>query len=364
MNDLNLHSKIKDYQVSFENDLGFLKTLHQVQPHIVIADKNILKLYGELFRESFPGDDVIPFEAIEENKTIESCLSLYEQIIRKAPKKNMTIISIGGGITQDVTGFVSSTLYRGVKWIYIPTTFLAQTDSCIGSKTSLNFKSYKNLIGTFYPPERIVINTKFLHTLSKLDFYSGIGEAIKLQLMKVDGTKDIGQIKALIDKAILKDESLISLIRDNMQIKISYMENDEFDQGRRNLLNYGHCFGHALETASGYHIPHGIAVTIGILFANIIAHRRKLIAQEYLHNLATGLILPNIPVKLDRSFFDDSLLLESMKKDKKNIGELLTVIIPDNNLQIIKVDDLTDQEVKEGNHILVKMLFTEEASHG
>jgi 3-dehydroquinate synthase len=363
MNDLTLHSKIKDYRVSFENDLGFLKKLQQVQPHIVIADKNVLNLYLTLLSESFPGDEIIPFDAVEENKTIESCLSLYEQIIKKASKKNMAIISIGGGITQDVTGFVSSTLYRGVKWIYIPTTFLAQTDSCIGSKTSLNFKSYKNLVGTFYPPEQIFINTKFLNTLSELDFYSGIGETIKLQLMKEDGSKDIRRIKAVIDRAVLKDDFLTDLIRDNMRVKISYMENDEFDQGRRNLLNYGHCFGHALETASDYHIPHGIAVTIGILFANIIAHRRNMLTQEYLHDLATGLIIPCIPLKLDHAYFDDSLLLESMKKDKKNIGKLLTVIIPDKNLQIIKVDNITDQEVQEGNHMLMKMLFAEEGTH-
>ena len=362
MSEITLHSRIKDYTVQFRNDFSFLEQLRDVRPRVVIVDKNVLNLYSDVLHASFHDDEIIQFDAVEENKTIESCLSLYEQIINKASKKNMAIISIGGGITQDVTGFVASTLYRGVKWIYIPTTFLAQTDSCIGSKTSLNFKSYKNLIGTFYPPEQIIIHTGFLHTLADLDFYSGIGETIKLQLMKEDYPKDIRKIKAVIDRALKKDDAITELIRDNMKVKISFMENDEFDQGRRNLLNYGHCFGHALETASNYHIPHGIAVLIGILCANILSNMRHMVSDEFLDALITELILPNNPLRLEQHYFDDKLLLASMKKDKKKIGNLLTVVIPNKNHEIIKVDDVTDQEVSECIKRSKRILFAQEAS--
>ncbi len=345
MNDIALHSKIKDYTVHFASNFDFAGALRDVLPRAVIIDRNVLNLYRDLFRSVFHDEEIIVFDAVEENKTIESCLNLYEKIISKAAKKNMTIISVGGGITQDVTGFVASTLYRGVKWIYLPTTFLAQTDSCIGSKTSLNFKSFKNLVGTFYPPAQIFIDTGFLNTLSDLDFYSGIGETIKLQLMKEEGPRDIGHIRSIVERARKKDAYLTDLIRDNMRVKISYMENDEFDQGKRNLLNYGHCFGHALETASQYHVPHGIAVLIGILFAALVSRKRGWLPDAYTGALLDELVLPNIPLKLDRAYFDEALLLQSMKQDKKNIGKFLTVVIPDRDLRIIKVDDVTAQEV-------------------
>lgn len=363
MNDITLHSKIKDYYVHFENNFNFLNKLHDVQPRVVIIDRKVRDLYYDLFQQSFRDHETILFDATEENKTIESCLMLYDQIINKASKKNMTIISIGGGITQDVTGFVASTLYRGVNWIYIPTTFLAQTDSCIGSKTSLNLKSYKNLVGTFYPPEHIFINPKFLITLADLDYYSGIGETIKLQLMKETNPQNIKNVKSAVDRALKKDDYMIELIHDNLKVKISYIENDEFDRGRRNLLNYGHCFGHALETSSNYRVPHGIAVLIGILFANILSHRRHMLSEEYLNSLLAELIMPNVPIKFDHAYFDDEPILESMKKDKKKIGNLLTVVIPSNNLEIIKVDDVTDQEVKECLEKLRNNLFTAEANN-
>lgn len=359
MNEIALHSKIKDYYVHYETNFDFMNKLRDVQPRVIIVDRKVFDLYTDIFKTSFDSDEFILFDAIESNKTIENCMILYEKIINKAFKKNMTIISAGGGITQDVTGFVASTLYRGVKWIYLPTTFLAQTDSCIGSKTSLNFKSYKNLVGSFFPPDHIYINPRFINTLTDLDFYSGIGEAIKLQLMKEDSPKDIKEIKAVIEKATFKEAAyLTELIRDNMNIKISYMENDEFDQGRRNLLNYGHCFGHALETASSYHVPHGIAVLIGILFAAILSHARHMLSAEYLHSIFTELVAPNIRLKLDRDYFDDKLILTSMKKDKKKIGKLLTVIIPDKDLNVIKIDDVTDQEVNNCVIEIKRYLFT------
>ncbi len=357
MNDITLRSKIKDYSVHFGADFDFSDALRTVQPRAVVIDKNVFQLYGDLFRTIFQEEEIIAFDAIEENKTVESCLHLYERIISKAAKKNLTIISVGGGITQDVTGFVASTLYRGVRWIYLPTTFLAQTDSCIGSKTSLNFKSYKNLVGTFYPPEQIFIDTGFLNTLSDLDFFSGIGETIKLQLMKENGPRDIGHVRSVVERARRKDAYLTELIRDNMRVKISYMENDEFDQGRRNLLNYGHCFGHALETASNYHVPHGIAVLIGILFSALVSRKRGWLPAAYVDALLTNLVQPNIPLKLERAYFDDAALLQSMRQDKKNIGKLLTVVIPGRDLRVIKVDDVTAQEVGEAIAELRRILF-------
>jgi len=344
MTSLQIHSNLRDYTVSFEDTFDFLKSMTTIEHKCIMIDSNVATLYKDQFNAVFKEDEVILFDAIEENKTLEYASVLIEQIIAQAAKKNLTIISIGGGITQDLTGFIASTLYRGVNWIFVPTTFLAQTDSCIGSKTSINFKSFKNLLGTFYPPSKIYINPAFLQTLTALDFYSGIGETIKFQLMKEEGNKNFDQIIAIIEKAKEDRTKLLPLIEDNMRVKLSYMEGDEFDQGRRNLLNYGHCLGHALETVTDYYVPHGIAVTVGMIFANAVSLGRRWMNKEFFDHLNEKLFAPNIPLHLEENHFDRERLLQAMKNDKKRIGKALTAIIPDSNFIMQKMDNISEDE--------------------
>lgn len=359
MTQLQIHSNIRDYTVSFEDTFDFLGSMTAIEHKCVMIDRNVATLYQEQFDTVFKQDEVILFDAIEENKTLEYASILIEQIIAQAAKKNLTIISIGGGITQDLTGFIASTLYRGVNWIFVPTTFLAQTDSCIGSKTSINFKSFKNLLGTFYPPSKIYINPAFLQTLTPLDFYSGIGETIKFQLMKEEENKNFDQIIETIEKAKKDRTKLLPLIEDNMRIKLSYMEGDEFDQGRRNLLNYGHCLGHALETVTDYYVPHGIAVTVGMIFANAVSLGRGWMSEAFFDHLNEKLFAPNIPLVLEASHFDRERLLQAMKNDKKRIGKALTAIIPDNAFVMQKMDDVTEEEFDSALNITMKLLTEE-----
>lgn len=340
---LEIKSNIRNYEVFFEKDYEFINSLVNIKNSIFIIDKNVYRLYKDKFK-NIRENDLFLFNAIEENKTFDYVKDIYDFLIAKSVKRNLTIISMGGGITQDITGFVASTLYRGVKWIFVPTTFLAITDSCIGSKTSVNYDKYKNIMGTFYPPQKIYINTDFINTLEKLDFYSGIGETIKFQLMKEEYPKDFQKVSNIIQNVVSNTISRLDIIHDNMKIKLGYMEGDEFDLGRRNLLNYGHCFGHALETSSNYYVPHGIAVNIGMLFANILSFERKLISENDMNFVNENILLPNIFLKLREMDFNNEILLESMKNDKKRIGDFLTVIIPDKDFRMIKVDDVTDLE--------------------
>jgi len=344
MTQLQIHSNLRDYTVSFEENFDFLKLFTKIKHKCVMIDRNVATLYQDKFSAVFKEDEVILFDAIEENKTLNYASILIEEIIAQAAKKNLTIISIGGGITQDLTGFIASTLYRGVNWIFVPTTFLAQTDSCIGSKTSINFKSYKNLLGTFYPPSKIYINPAFLQTLTPLDFYSGIGETIKFQLMKEEENKNFDRIIEIIEKAKQDRTQLLPLIEENMRVKLSYMEGDEFDQGRRNLLNYGHCLGHALETVTDYYVPHGIAVTVGMIFANAVSLKRGWMSKAFFDHLNKKLFAPNIPLVLEDSHFDRERLLQAMKNDKKRIGKALTVIVPDSAFIMQKMDDIEENE--------------------
>lgn len=343
MKTLQIKSNIHNYNVFFENDLNFINGLSKMQNAIFMIDENIFRLYKNNFAE-IKEENLFLFEAIEENKTLESVMELYKFLATKDAKKNLTLISIGGGITQDVSGFVASTLYRGIQWIFIPTTFLAQADSCIGSKTSLNFEKYKNILGGFYPPHKIFVAPTFLNTLSKKDFFSGIGEVIKFALLKEEYPKDFSHIIKLISN-IKNNNGLLQAIYETMDIKIKYINEDEFDTGKRNLFNYGHCFGHALESSSNYAIPHGIAVTIGMIYANIVSLHRNVLSQNIFDFLNQELFLPNIFIELKPSYFNETVLLDAMKNDKKRVGVGLTIITPvDDYIKASKIDDFTELE--------------------
>lgn len=355
MSNLRLHSNIHNYEVEFCENFDFIDDLKRIEKKVFILDKNIYSLYANLF-DGLKEEDVFLFDAVEEQKTLNSVEKIYKFLATKDAKRNITLISFGGGITQDVTGFVASTLYRGIKWVFVPTTFLAQADSCIGSKTSLNFESYKNILGGFYPPNKIYIQPEFLDTLTTKDYYSGIGEIIKFALLKESYPKDFDGIVELVE-SVKKKENRLEAIKKTMEVKKAYIDEDEFDTGKRNLFNYGHCFGHALENSSHYEIPHGIAVIIGMIYANIVSLNRGFLSQQRYKFMNEKLLITNIPIELNINQFNETILLESMKNDKKRVGKDLTIVIPENDdIQAIKVNDFTTDEFKKALKELGKVL--------
>ncbi len=344
MTDMQFKSKVKEYTVTFCDDLSCMDDLCQIENKVIIVDRNVYEAYGDRLG-TIAAEELYLFDAKETHKTLDTVQELYRFMMKRSAKRNVTVISIGGGITQDVSGFLASTLYRGVKWIFLPTTFLAQTDSCIGSKTSLNVDSYKNIIGGFYPPDNIYICSEFLKTLPEEDFYSGVGEVVKFQLLREGGCNDFASVEAIVDDAKSRDNSrVLTAMRSTLGVKRSYMEEDEFDTGYRNLLNYGHCFGHALETSSTYKVPHGIAVVVGMIFSNVLSLKRDHIDKETFTHLNEKLMLPNIKSTLADEFFSQEALQTSMENDKKRVGEHLTMIIPGDNFVFKKVDDFTREE--------------------
>lgn len=354
---INVQSKIKDYTLLFTENFSFLEDLSKCTPRIVIIDENVYKCYSSQLDRFFSLDEIVLFKAVESHKNIQSALALCDKIMSFSAKKNMTIISFGGGITQDVTGFLASILYRGINWIFVPTTLLAQSDSCMGSKTSLNYEHFKNLLGSFYPPSKVYIDVSFTNTLSDMDFYSGIGEIVKLYLM--GGEKYLNSISDKI-KVLTKDRGnnsvLLELVKNSLSIKYSYIKDDEFDLGRRNLLNYGHCFGHALESSSDYQIPHGTAVVIGIIFANIVAVKRGLLSAQVARRLLENVLLPCIKCPLEISFFQKEMILSAMKMDKKRIGSDLPLIVLHDSFDLSKLTDVTSEELFDNIDVLLDYL--------
>jgi len=291
-------------------------------------------------------DDVIVLPVSEERKTFETVAALADVATRRAAKRNTTIVSVGGGITQDVTGFLASTLYRGVRWTYAPTTLLAMADSCIGGKTSLNLGAHKNLLGTVYPPERVVVHVPFVQTLAECDYRSGLGEVVKLHML--GGDESLGCLRDALPDLLARDAGAVAAaIRASLVIKRSYIEDDEFDRGRRNLLNFGHCFGHALETTTGFQVPHGQAVVVGMLLADEVAVARGLLGGSAATERRRSLYLPVLDVRPRLDAAARAALVDAMRFDKKRIGEGLALVMVGDGLRAVRVDDLTADEALE-----------------
>ena len=339
-----IHSNIHDYQVSFEEHSGFIDELANHPFSCFIVDENVWKIYSGSLLKHLPSDNVIILPINEDRKSLDTVQELYDHLVKLPSKRNLTLITFGGGILQDITGFVASTLYRGIKWIFVPTTLLAQADSCIGSKTSLNFRGYKNLIGTFFPPSQVHIYPPFLQSQLDSDYYSGYGEVIKLHLM--GGASLFQDLLALSPALLWKDAKVLEkAIRQSLEVKMDYMSGDEFDLGRRNLLNYGHDFGHALENTSHFDIPHGQAVIFGMLAANIVAKNRGLLDDALAMEIAGKTLIPGLKVRPSLESITVEKMITAMKKDKKRTGDLLALIMMQTDFSFIRVSDLSTSEV-------------------
>lgn len=344
MHIMTIHSNVRNYTVHFEENAGFVKVFERFQERLYVIDSNVWQNYGNNMIKDIPASDVVVFPISEKRKCLDSVMELYDYLMERSAKKNMTLISIGGGILQDITGFAATTLYRGINWIFVPTTLLAQADSCIGSKTSLNYQGFKNLIGTFYPPTEVHIYVPFLATLEEADFYSGLGEVVKLHIM--GGADRVSQLIGILPRIKQREpEALAMAVQNSLQIKLSYMAGDEFDTGRRNLLNFGHCFGHALESVSNYAVPHGQAVIIGMLFANIVARNRRVLSTILCDYLAKELLLNVIKVSVSHSDLAPDRIMGAMGKDKKRVGKGLAIVLMKDNYTFEKVLDFTQDEL-------------------
>ena len=202
---------------------------------------------------------------------------------------------------------------------------MAQCDSCIGSKSSINVQSYKNQIGTFYAPERVLLVTQVLETLPWDEVRSGLGEVIKLHL--IAGEEPFRKIIKLLDNVRTDSTVLSECIRSSLEIKKPYIEQDEHDQGIRNLLNYGHTFGHAYESATHYAIPHGIAVTLGVLTATFVSAKLGLVGDGYFQELKKALTVWYQPYEQKLKQLPIEGILCAIKLDKKNTRHGLHCIL-------------------------------------
>lgn len=330
---LKIKSKFGKYDVYFETSkINFKKDKN----YFYVVDKNIYNLYKAKFSNI---SELLIIDPRERNKSFEKLSKYLKFFQNKKVNKKSTVICIGGGITQDISSFICSIYYRGIKWHFYPTTLLAQADSCIGSKNSINFNQSKNIIGGFYPPQKVLINLNFLKTLKVKEIQSGIGEILKCGI--ISNSDNFLRNKKVYLKLINSRKNLDKFIFKSLKIKKTIIEKDEFDTKERKIMNYGHTFGHALESECNYKIPHGIAVNIGMDLANYLSMRYSFI------NKNKYVKLNNILVKNFEKFknYKPNIknLCSYLNNDKKNTKKnfINAILLKNTKLEItpVKLDD-------------------------
>ena len=254
----------------------------------------------------------------EEYKNFESVNYALDRLFDAKFDRNSTLIAFGGGVIGDMTGFIASIFLRGIKFIQIPTTLLAMVDSSVGGKTGINNKYGKNLIGTFYQPEAVYIDTHFLKTLEKREFAAGMAEIIKMAVM-FD--------KEFFDKIKNNKLSLEEMIKRSVELKAMVVNQDEKEKGIRSVLNYGHTFGHVIENLTNYKTYlHGEAVAIGMVMANELSRQLGYLSEKEAKEIKNLLQKYNLPtdfkIKDKEEFYNHFFL------DKKTMDNKIKFIIP------------------------------------
>ena len=271
----NIQSHLGEYSLYYDVKLCDLLPELSDEKVFWVVDERLLEL-GYL--GSLRGNDrMFIVSATEIAKDLQSVLQLVDKLLDAGLRRDALLAAVGGGTVQDIVCFISSIFMRGIRWIFLPTTLLAQCDSCVGSKSSINYRGYKNIFGTFRPPTKIYQCSEFINTLSNDELMSGIGEILKVSLID---SRHLFE-NALVDVSKMQSdaECLQNYIGKALAIKIDYVEKDEFDQKERLIFNLGHSFGHAIEGATNFRVPHGIAVALGIGIALAFAERKALIER-------------------------------------------------------------------------------------
>jgi len=320
---LNLGSNVS--KILRENSINFKQCL-------LVIDKNISKHFITKIKKSLNKKKIYIhyFKANEINKNFSSVNKILDILLNKNFSREDCVISIGGGITGDVSSFAASLFKRGLKFINIPTTLLSQVDSSIGGKTGVNTKYGKNLIGSFYQPNLVISDIQFLKTLSKRELICGYGEILKHSL--IANKRFYNFLDKNSDKILkLSSPYIEKAIYESCKIKKNVVEKDEKEKGLRKILNFGHTFAHAYEASLGYtkKLNHGEAVILGMQSALRFSLKNNLIQKSDYHSILNHISKANLPSKIQRYFKirDLNRILSFMAKDKKNKSNDINLVL-------------------------------------
>lgn len=313
----------------------------------LITDENVAALYANHVKNQLEavGYKVIVFTvpAGEESKSLEMATMLYEQLAHYQFSRKDGVIALGGGVVGDLAGFVASTYMRGLSFAQIPTTLLAQVDSSIGGKTAVNLESGKNLVGTFYQPDGVLIDVATLQTLPLRNVREGIAEIVKSAA--IADSQLWTRLSELKDEEDLLAHSL-EIIAACCEIKRKVVEEDEKESGRRMILNFGHTIGHAIEKTMGYgNVSHGEAVAVGMVQISQIAEKKKQMPSGITEQIRTMLEKFHLPTEMKPEYWDEVALYKALVYDKKNQGEEINIVLLE-KMGVAKIVTMPTEEMK------------------
>ncbi len=310
-------------------DVDLLRCHVRANQVLIVTNETIAPLYLASIQRAFTSIqcDVVVLADGEEYKNQDSLFIIFNALINHHHNRDTTIIALGGGVVGDIAGFAASTYQRGVRFIQIPTTLLAQVDSSVGGKTAINHLQSKNMLGSFYQPHAVIANVTTLTTLSLREFRAGFGEIIKYGLLT--GGDFLRQIEFILSNGlnVSKSYELSNMIEQCCRIKTIFVQNDEREMGQRALLNLGHTFAHALESYSHYQRwLHGEAVAIGLYCAALLSHQLGYFSFSDVQKIEKLLHQAQLPSKIPKDIDLDSLHT-FMLNDKKIKNNTLCFIL-------------------------------------
>ena len=295
---------------------------------VIITDPRAKKLYGDALNQSLTKDGfsvtTLQVPEGEEQKSLETAGRLYHELTNCHAERTTPILALGGGVIGDLTGFVAATYMRGVPLIQIPTTLLAQVDSSIGGKVAVDHGQLKNKIGAFYQPRLVISDMDTLKTLPPNELANGLAEVIKSAAIR--NKKFFAFLETNLDRIKSLDESALEeTVFQTVQIKAEVVEKDERDLGLRNILNYGHTIGHAIETVSDFKVEHGNAVAIGMLAAARISNKMGILDKNDLGRLKGIIEKAGLPTEMPDLQIEK--IIQAMKHDKKVLRDKIRFVL-------------------------------------
>lgn len=321
--------------IKSQADMELLKVSKNTKLAIITDDK-VKRLYANKLKRTLEKNgiqsEIFSFPNGEKSKQLSTIERIAEEMIEKQFDRSSKIVALGGGVVGDMAGLLASIYMRGIPYIQIPTTLLAMVDSSIGGKTGVDLKSGKNLLGTFYQPEKTLIDIAYLKTLPIKQIRNGLAEVIKCAVIKDE--KLFEYIEENFEKILkLNEVETTYIIKKSIKIKSEIVKKDEKEKGERMILNYGHTYGHAIERLSNYTLLHGYAVSLGMVIANKLAVKKEILTYEDAKRIRVLLKKVGLPtVMINKPTFKDLL------SDKKKIGDTISFILPEKigKVKIIK----------------------------
>ncbi len=327
----------------------------------VVTDSNVEKLYGEeilqVIRPCCRKAVLYALPAGEENKNLDNIKKVYEFLIKEGFTRKDMLLALGGGVVGDMTGFIAATYLRGVDFVQIPTTLLAQADSSIGGKTGVDFDGYKNMVGAFKMPKLVYMNVSVLKTLDERQFFSGFAEIMKHGLIK-DEAYYLWLLDKMYEICDRDTEVLLEMIQRSCAIKKQVVEKDPLEKGDRALLNFGHTVGHAIEKARNFTLYHGECVTLGMVAAAYISYKRGMLSMEEYYEIRDMFVPFNLPISVEDIVPEEITRLTRSDK-KAEAGRIRFVLLKKIGKAVIDTT-VTEEEITEA---VKEIYFSEEDAH-